>query len=150
MAWTLAFFLCISFMVPVVLGLALGDDTGPSAMIGFLLGPFALLGLFIWGVFRLESRLGYSELTQLFQVPELGWATAALTWANLALLASTMLIAMGRGGIWSEWLCLVAATLSYLPVRLFVFFFRSTEPRELLLLLITFGHFLIRLLLAAP
>jgi hypothetical protein len=149
-AWVSVLFLCTSFMVPFVVGLPLGRDLGLGVNLSFVFGPFVLLGLAMWASLRLEARIGYQAATAFFARPIWGVATFVLTWGYLTTLESTLFVTMGLGGIWSGGLCATAAILSYLPVRLFVFYFRSTESRDMALLWIAFGHFFIRLMLAAP
>jgi hypothetical protein len=150
MSYVSVLFFVASFVVPVCfsMGVVSSSDLNGAAMAGFLFGPYVLLVAGFAMVLRLEKRIGYHRVTALFESASLELATVLLTWAYLTLTETTLFVAASSRGVWSGGLALGAAFVSYLPVRLYVFFFRSTDRAELALLLVTFGHLLFRLALA--
>lgn len=150
MVWVTVLFFGTSFIVPVVFSLGVVHGPSLGGMMLFLFGPYVLLVAGIALVLRLERRVGYHRVTELFAAPWLAWATTLLGGAYLALTETVLFVAAASGGVWGGGMAFGAAFLSYLPVRLFVFFFRSTDKAELALLCVTFGHLLLRLALAGP
>lgn len=147
MAWISVLFFATSFIVPAIFSMGVVHRPSMGGTLVFVLGPYALLGAGFWFVLRLEKRVSYHRVTELFAAPALAWATALLGWAYLTLTETVLFVAAASGGVWGGGLAFAAAFVSYLPVRLFVFFFRSTDTAELTLLGVTFGHLLLRLAL---
>jgi hypothetical protein len=143
----LALFLCGSFIVPGVLGLAIESELW--VMMGAVFGPFVVLPLWIGGVVLAErwkwiapARVG--ERKPWFMVQ----ALALLTWAYLVWLETMMLVAAERGGPLAEAGLPMGVLLDYVPVRIVLCYVRETTRWEVVTITASVLHLLYRLSVA--
>jgi len=139
--WLVVLSLCAGFMVPL-LGLTSREFPGAWWMIAVTIGP--MLGVFLGGWLLVK----FEDKSQLVPPPlspaERGWLTL-VTWLYLAELEAVLFVGARSDGVMADFV-VPALLVAYLPIRLFLYYSRSTRPWELAsvfaALLITMGQLL--------
>ncbi len=144
LGWMVALFLCSSFIVPGVLGLAL--DSELWVMMSTIFGPFVLLPVIAIAAIVAEKHgwvapARVSETKAWWKVQ----ALALLAWAYLLWLETMMLVAASKGGPLAEVGLPLGVLLDYVPVRVMLCYVRQTSKWEVATIAATTLHLVIRL-----
>jgi len=144
LVWATVLFFGCSFIVPGVLGLAL--DQQLWVMMATIFGPLVLLAAAGGALVHAEKRRWIAPAR--VGAPKPWWkvqALALLAWAYLLWMETTMLVAAEEGGALAEAGLPMGVVVDYVPVRVMLYYLRDTSRWELVTIVASTLHLLVRL-----